>query len=782
MRRLSLLLALPLAGCGGDLLLEVDGPGEFLLVVDLGEAGIEQLLCPADPVEDAALSCDEAGARIRSAPAELQVTVKARGYAFASQAVTLADLDRRGPDRVLAVDPASLSAFELTEDYATGFGVGGMEDFRSLAYQVDTELGAAEVVKFYISGLDGAPQVWFQDTMEHPLHYDFARDVLGVAMTPTDFWRATYTGEDRTAMAGTLVRYPTVDADSEALGGPARAPITLTFFPSDDLSPSLVLRAHQLLEERIGFAPLTGGDDRVVYLPAGSQQEERLAADRRLFDARAALWAHRRELSTGSDLQILNPGLAYGTLRLLTPEELETTVVSFTDVLVLTRLPNELPIVGGTITEEAQTPLAHVNVAAIARGTPNIAWVGASQDEQVADLLDELVRFEVTTGGFTLEATTLEQAQAFWDSHVPEPVVPEFDLDVDGLPGFDEFGFADWTSVGAKAANLAELHGLLPELSPEGFGVPFSHYQDFLEGGVVTVELCGLAEEDCLEEGRSEQVCGDARSICDEGPDDESFHTYRRRITALEAFTGDSILREALLDGLRHHLRSTTVDPDFAEALDARVTEVFGDAKVRLRSSTNAEDLEDFSGAGLYTSTSAYGTGPDKLASDRIRRVWASVWSWRAFEERTFWGIDHDAVFMGVAVSRAFPEEAANGVLLTQNIADPMVAGMYVNVQLGDVQVTNPEGGEIPEVFAIIPGSTPGTLQVARSSWSSLSPGEPVLSDDEIADLFGAATTIQDHFAALYGQSPYSLTLDLEFKFVEPDRALTIKQVRPFVH
>ena len=774
MRRLIALAVLLLAGCTTDLQVQVTGPEAFLLVADLGDDGIVQLSCPAEP-EDATLSCDPDGALGRGAPPSLQLTVKGRGFSFVSQQVD-------GASGEVTLAPAALPAPELTDDYATGFGADGLEDFTSLAYRVDSELGAAEVVKFYISDLDSAPQVWFQDTVEHPLHYDFARDVLGVALTPTDFWRATYMGEDRTAMAGTLVRYPGVEADSEALGDRVTAPITVTFFPSDDLSPSLALRAHQLLEERIGFAPLTAGVDRVVYLPAGSQQEEALATDRRLFDARAALWARRTELSTGSGLQILNPGLAYGTLRLLDPEELETTVVSFTDVLVLTRLPNELPIVGGTITEEAQTPLAHVNVAAIARGTPNIAWPGASDDEQTASLLDELVRFEVTADGFSLEATTLAEAQAFWDSHVPEPVEPEADLTVLGLPGFDELGFDSSIVVGAKAANLAELHALLPESSPEGFAVPFAHYQAFMEANLVTGELCGLAEEDCTEEGRSAEVCADARALCEAGPAGETLHEYRVRVLGLEEVTGDSVLREAALDGLRHHIRSTPVDPTFGEALAARVVEIFGEDRVRLRSSTNAEDLANFSGAGLYTSTSAYGTGSDKLASDRIRRVWASVWSWRAYEERSFWGIDHDAVYMGVAVSRAYPEEDANGVLLTQNIADPMVAGLYVNVQLGDVPVTNPEGGEIPEVFAIIPGAEPGTLQVARSSWSSLSVGEPILTDPEIETLWEAASTIQDHFAPLYGQSPYSLTLDLEFKLVPPDRSLVIKQVRPFLH
>jgi hypothetical protein len=70
---------------------------------------------------------------------------------------------------------------------------------------------------------------------------------------------------------------------------------------------------------------------------------------------------------------------------------------------------------------------------------------------------------------------------------------------------------------------------------------------------------------------------------------------------------------------------------------------------------------------------------------------------------------------------------------------------------------------------------------VARQRYSSLSTDEPVLDHDEIAELFLAADQIQNHFAGLYGESPYSLALDLEFKFVGAERKLVIKQVRPYV-
>jgi len=101
--------------------------------------------------------------------------------------------------------------------------------------------------------------------------------------------------------------------------------------------------------------------------------------------------------------------------------------ISFNDILVLERLPDFLPIVGGTITEELQTPLAHVNVAARTRGTPNIALLETSQRPEIAPLIGELVRFEVGEGAFRLEKVELEEAREFWEGRNPESMVPEFD-------------------------------------------------------------------------------------------------------------------------------------------------------------------------------------------------------------------------------------------------------------------------------------------------------------------------------------------------------------------
>lgn len=452
-------------------------------------------------------------------------------------------------------------------------------------------------------------------------------------------------------------------------------------------------------------------------------------------------------------------------------------MVSGRDILVLTRLPNDLPLVGGTITHELQTPLAHVNLAARARGTPNIALVGASSDARVAPLLGELVRFEVTNGGFSLEPATLEEAEAFWESRVRDPLVPESDLEFTGLPALDEIDFEDAVRVGAKAANIAELHRLLGDAAPYGFAVPFSAFDAFMRASRVTETVCDEALAACTADGRESSVCDAAAGFC-AGAAGDDFFSYLERLLAENTFRSDTATREASLHGLRYLIEHTEVDAAFAHALDARVSEVFGTASVRLRSSTNVEDLAEFSGAGLYDSVTAEAEG-ERRASSRIRRVWASTYTFAAFEERASWNVTEGAVRMGVAVNQAFGDELANGVLITQNIASPGSPGFYVNVQVGEVPVANPENGAIPEILSLVPVGEE-RWETVRQRFSSLAPDTPILTDEEARALAEASARVQAHFAPLYERSVQQMALDIEFKFVAPERALVIKQARPY--
>jgi pyruvate, water dikinase len=746
----------------------------YRAVVQLGADAVHTIDCPAGAPSER-LRCGEGGGLELTSLGSRggALLVKARGHSFAH-----ADLD---PDEaVQQLELLPLPAAEANAHYRTGFDAAEAEaQFLELAVPSAGELGAAQSVKFYISDLQDDPKVYFQNTRRHPLHFDFVRDVLGSAVTRAEFEQRTYHGANRRALAGTLTWLPDAHFESAALGGEMSAPIRLEFFPSDDLTPEQVLLAHRLIEERLLLAAWSGAERRLVYVPAGSTQEAALSGARDQFVAVDALYGRQTELYAGVTEQRLNPGVAYGTLRRLDPDQLLTAAVSFRDVVVLTRLPNDLPVVGGTISEELQTPLAHVNLAATARGTPNAAVLDAGRDPRIAPLLDKLVRFEVTRDALSIEATSQKEAEAFWNARAPEPLVPQSDLSFTGLPGFADLHFADAIRVGTKAANLAELHAVLPDETPDGFAVPFSAYDEYLNGNRVTSGLCDEARDDCASEQRSSTLCEAAHARCLEAVEaSDSFTAYAQRLTDDAELRTDSPQREAAIDGLKYLLRHGEVDGAFAEALDARVAEMFGQRQVRLRSSTNVEDLPGFSGAGLYESFSAEGSSNDRPSLE-IRKVWASVFEWRAYEERQFWNVQERGVRMGVAVHRSFDDEVANGVLITRNLKNPGMPGHYVNVQRDETPVTNPVDGALPEIFTILSGPG-GQTEIVRERFSSLSPDEALLSDSEVAALASAADRARAHFAPLYKKSVGALTLDIEFKFVGEARALILKQARPY--
>lgn len=760
----------------------------FQATLQLDKENILTVWCEAGVSDTEALTCLPQGFHTAEFPEIIELTLKVPGYrtvvmetsvSYETFAISEGDCGDTGRRGRLELSLEALPAFEATADYRTGYEADEQNVFEQMGIRLPTELGESVAVKFYISDLNDDPEVYFIDTARHQLHYYFVRNVLGSSLSRQAYDAETYNGEDRKGMAGTILFYPDLIAESAVIGGETRSPLTIEYFPTDDLSPRLALLAYGLIEERMLFAALHGSHSRLFYLPPTANHESAMVSETADFTRRSALWLKREEIYGGIDLQLLNQGIAYGKLRLLTPEELEREPVSFKDIAVLPRLPNELPLLGGTITEELQTPLAHVNVAARARGTPNIALLKASADDRIAPFLDKdrIVRFEVGEFDFTIEEATLEEAQTFWDSLIPdETIVPESDLERTGLPSFSELGFNDSISVGAKAANLAELHNMTDSRTPDGFAVPFRYYDLFLKEKQISSSLCTEAGMDCKEEGRAKELCQNVAGFCNQKGEGESLEVYLLELLSDTSFETDTAYREAALDGLRYLIHHIPVDNLFGEILDKKVLELRGNETVRLRSSTNAEDLPSFSGAGLYRSVSA--ELGDREPSSRIRKVWASVWNWRAFEERSFWGIDHMAVKMAVAVHRSFPDEAANGVLITSNLADPSIFGFYVNVQLGETAVTNPEGGALPEIFSIILGAN--GINVVRQRYSSLSPDEAIMSEVEIQDLYISSRQIQGHFAGLYGQSPYEAALDMEFKLHGPERELIIKQVRPY--
>ena len=233
----------------------------------------------------------------------------------------------------------------------------------------------------------------------------------------------------------------------------------------------------------------------------------------------------------------------------------------------------------------------------------------------------------------------------------------------------------------------------------------------------------------------------------------------------------------AALKQLRRGFRRGEMPPELAAKL-AETHALFPSVtSLRCRSSTNNEDLPGFSGAGLYGS---FTHRPDEgHLSKSIQQVYATLWSERAFEEREFYRVDHAKTAMGVLLHQSFKNERANGVAVSLDVLYRREGYNYVNVQVGDDMVTNPEGRSVPEEI-LLPWRQGAVRRMQDSN--RVTDGGAVLSEKHLAELKRALETIHDEFAELYGTKPENprFAMEIEFK-VTAGGDLVIKQARPWV-
>ena len=87
-----------------------------------------------------------------------------------------------------------------------------------------------------------------------------------------------------------------------------------------------------------------------------------------------------------TNYQPLNLQSSIGKLRFVKADDLANTYLNFRDIVVLDHVPNDISVVVGMITEEFQTPLAHINVLAQNRHIPNMGLKGATTNPMLRAL------------------------------------------------------------------------------------------------------------------------------------------------------------------------------------------------------------------------------------------------------------------------------------------------------------------------------------------------------------------------------------------------------------
>ena len=131
---------------------------------------------------------------------------------------------------------------------------------------------------------------------------------------------------------------------------------------------------------------------------------------------------------------------------------------------------------------------------------------------------------------------------------------------------------------------------------------------------------------------------------------------------------------------------------------------------------------------------------------------------------------------MGVLVHPNYSDELANGVAVSFDPAYGTDGSYYVNTQVGEDLVTNPEAHSVPEEILFGEGNT-----TVLATSNQVPPGQLLMSDDQLRQLREHLEVIHDHFKGLYNPAPGEpFAMEIEFKITSDD-ILAIKQARPWV-
>lgn len=614
---------------------------------------------------------------------------------------------------------------------------------------------------------EAGPVVYFLNSQIYDLHINFIRQNKlvpkeQIRTIQLDSWR----NEDRRFIMAQLARY-------DQPGGASQVVIEL--FDEDKASAKLIAELHGAISKAISFGPLQ-------FKPNSLEQEAR----RSELKALNVPMLDNEALNANRLYQVVNAGQpAVGRLRLVTetdPSVVETMTFNRNEIVLLQTIPNDITRVAGIITTRPTTPLSHVSLRARTWNIPNVMLREALGVVYKNGLEDQWVLLEVTPEGLPhlRRATTeeVQKAEVKRQEAAPKFLIPRADLSTTTLQDLFSLREGDVVRYGAKAANLGELASLTRELPaedlepvlkategrwftdtfgkqpllkphsnkrraevylgrlhvPPGFGIPFSAWQAFLEYDA-NREISTLISSALID------------------PQFQQDPEYRRQ----------------KLDAIQEAIRSGTIPPEWSKRILDRIHQDLPDRRLFVRSSTNSEDLEGFNGAGLYETVGNV-EGDDAILL-AIKRVWSSIWSFKAYEARSDYGIDHRTVFPGVLVQEAVKPYAA-GVLISKDVLNARGGyRFYINANPGFGENTVNSGRGAPEQLY----GNPATGEVQRISLSER--GGDLLTDTEVRQLVFFSAIIERHFGRLASRFPYPQ--DIEWLVV--DGRVSIVQARPFL-
>ena len=511
------------------------------------------------------------------------------------------------------------------------------------------------------------------------------------------------------------------------------------------------------------FEPKATGflDDRIrssVLLPLGETAA-------RLGEAAAVLSGVVNQVPLAANpgsFRGLNPGAATGPLVVVAgaPDGLD---LQPDRIYVLPYAPPDLKPVAGMLTVSEGNAVSHVQLLARNLGIPNAVLT----EQNLRELLPmdgARVFYAVSPRG----AVVLKRAEDMTEDERALVAAPEaasrgdrisvpvelLRLDVRDLVELRDLRSSDSGRLtGPKAANLGELHHLFPDRVAPGLVLPFGVFRAHIEQ-----------------------------------PRDGAEGTYWDLVRSTFRSDEDEAALRPRLAELYEAIRTMPFLPGFRESLLRRFRETLGgspaEVAVFVRSDTNMEDLQDFTGAGLNLTVPNV-RGEDELLQ-AIRDVWASPFTDRSYDWRRRVLTNPADVYPSVLLLPTQRVEKS-GVMMTTGIesgdpADTTIAfnwgqGGAVDSQAAESYLLHPDGEDElvsparqPEYNLLLPG---GGVELRAAEFS-----RSILTKADRDWLRRISGELREHLPGVLARG-FPGPFDMELGFVEG--APRLLQVRPFV-
>ena len=462
------------------------------------------------------------------------------------------------------------------------------------------------------------------------------------------------------------------------------------------------------------------------------------------------------EMFKTQQFQAISKGIGKGNLVFIHADSIKFTTDYSNSILVISGNTNEIPVCKGIITDQFQTPLSHISLLTMNRRIPCAFLQNCFLSDSIRKLSQQFVELNVNAKEMKLSVSV--KSNDFTKGF--KETVLKYDSTKTLLADLSSLSHKSKTAYGAKAANLAELKKLETEskviATPEkAFAIPFYYYLQHIKTNGIQALI-----QQCISNTNS---------------------------------TKTDIDLENQLKQIRKQITETSLNPAFLKALTDKCKSNYQNNKIRFRSSSNAEDNSNFNGAGLYTSTTGIVGDEKKSIEKAVKKVWASLWTLKAFKERAYFNINQNHAAMAILVHQAFDDEIINGVAITKNLYRSYEAGIVINIQKGEEEVVSPKANVISEQVISYMNVNASFYDNTRSadwiSYSSLSPNESLITTEELFELTKQLERIKNHFynkCGFWSKYNYSdFAMDVEFKLIldkTGKRKFIIKQARPFLN